>query len=463
MNFQELLGPTTDTPVTRAALIGVGQFGRTLLSQSARTEAMTLSVLCDRDTARAVDACSAIGRGRGDYVVADSREQAMRALESGRMVITGDAALAIDLPLDVVVEATGHAEAGARNCLAAIDAGRHIVLATKETDSVIGPLLSHRARGAGLVVSQVDGDQPSLLLALISWARCLGLEIACAGKASEHDFVLDPASGVVTADGGELNVVIDPGLWDSVRGDAKTLVARRADAMRALPQRTPPAFCEMCLVANGSGLQPDRPELHAAIARPRELPEILRPRAAGGILDGEDRLDVFNCFRRDDEISFAGGVFAVLKVPDKETGRLFQSKGIPVSADAGHVLVYNPTHLLGVEAPMSIMAAHRLNCATGSSSTAPVCDVVMRANRDLPRGTLLADLGHHHRIDGVDPLLLSYTELHDDAPLPYFMGMNRALVRDVQRGAIISAGAIEKPARSTLWALRAEQDRTFAG
>jgi hypothetical protein len=53
----------------------------------------------------------------------------------------------------------------------------------------------------GVVVTPVDGDQPSLLIGLVSWAEVLGLEIIAAGKSSEYDFVFDAATGAVTCNG----------------------------------------------------------------------------------------------------------------------------------------------------------------------------------------------------------------------------------------------------------------------
>ncbi len=460
MNYQELLargGPEAGA-ATRAALIGVGQFGRTLLAQSRHIPALELAVLCDLDAGALVQACRALGFADDQIAVTSSLAAAKRERERGKMVLTDDPDIAIGLDIDVVVEATGDAEAGAVNCLAAIDHGRHVVLVTKETDSIVGPLLSRRARRAGVVVSQVDGDQPSLLLALISWARTLGLELACAGKASEYDFVHDLDAGLVRAEGLGREVRVDGSVWEGGGRSLAELVAHRAEQLSAIPRRTPPDFCEMCLVANGSGLKPDRPELHAAIARPSELPEIYRPQAAGGVLAGEGRLDIFNCFRRPDEISFAGGVFAVLEVPDRDTGELFRAKGIPSSADGRHVLVYNPTHLLGVEAPISILTAHRLAMASGSSTLRPVCDVAMRATDDLAAGTLLRGHGHHHRIAGVEPLLLDHAPIGPSTPLPYFLGLDRPLARAVRRGEMITADAVAPLEDSRLWSLRREQD-----
>jgi predicted homoserine dehydrogenase-like protein len=107
-------------------------------------------------------------------------------------VVVPDGGLLAELPLDVVVEATGDPEVGAANAVAAIDAGKHLVMVTKEADSVIGPLLARRAAAAGRIVTPVDGDQPSLTIGLKSWAELLGLKVVAAGKASEYDFVWDP-------------------------------------------------------------------------------------------------------------------------------------------------------------------------------------------------------------------------------------------------------------------------------
>lgn len=456
MDIETLLARGGGTAPTRAALIGVGQFGRTLVMQSRRMPLLDVRVLCDLDVERVRAACRSAGYGDDQITVAADRRAGEAALAAGHIVVTDDPELAIGLPVDVVIEATGNAEAGTRTCLAAIEAGRHVVLVSKETDSVVGPALTRRATRAGLVMSQVDGDQPGLLLALLSRARTLGLRVAGAGKASEHDFVWSPATGRVQAAGLPHAAPFDPALWTG--DDMAALLAARAEALAAIPQRTPPDFCEMCLVANASGLMPDRPELHAAIARPLELPEAFRGAEHGGVFAADGCLDIFNCLRRDDEISAAGGVFAVLECPDEETGALFRDKGIPVSRDARHVLVYNPTHLLGVEAGMSALVPHRLGLSTGAQAQRPVADVTMIATRDFAAGEVLVDAGHHHRIDGIDPRLTPAEPLGDDAAVPYFLAVGRPLTRAVAAGTAVRCGDVDLPADGTLMALRREQD-----
>ena len=446
---------------TRAALIGVGQFGRTLLSQSQCIRELDLLVLCDIDIEGTVAACRSLGIDADMVRVAETLTEAAVAIETGKLIVCPDPEIAVKLPVDVVIEATGNALAGAHNCLAAINAGRHVVLVSKETDSVIGPLIAATARRAGLVLSQVDGDQPSLLLGLISWAKSLGMEVACGGKASEFDFVVDWRTKTLSLEGWNERLPFPDDLWDFAPGKAVEVISGRAVEFAQFPQRTPADFCEMCLVANGSGLKPDTPEMHAAIARPTELPNLYRDRECGGLLNGKNRLDIFNCLRRSDEISFAGGVFAVLKIADKKSGELFASKGIPVSDDRKNVLVYNPTHLLGAEAAMSVLAAHRMGESTGSSDIRPVCDVAMRASENVEPGIELTDLGLHHRVEGIEPMLLDYTPLVDDAPLPYFLGLGAKLKQSVDAGAIVRCSDVVPPEDPYLWDLRREQDRMF--
>ncbi|NNF78867.1 MAG: hypothetical protein HKN05_12640, partial [Rhizobiales bacterium] len=124
---------------------------------------------------------------------------------------------------------------------------------------------------------------------------------------------------------------------------------------------------------------------------------------------------------------------------------------------------YNPTHLLGVEAPLSVIVPHRLGLPTGSSTVKPVCDVTMRATQDLRAGTVLDDHGHHHHhIEGVEALLMDSTAIASSEALPYFLAMGCTLAKDVAKGEFISPSAVAQPDSSQLWALREEQDKHFA-
>ena len=87
----------------------------------------------------------------------------------------------------------------------------------------------------------------------------------------------------------------------SARGNVAELVAARAKAASALPQRVVADRCELAIVANSTGLGADRPLLHAPIARPVEIADVLALERNGGLLSGPRKIDVFNALRAPNE------------------------------------------------------------------------------------------------------------------------------------------------------------------
>ena len=457
MQFETLFRPARENPVS-VALIGAGEFGMSLIAQSRRMQGLVVKAVADKDLDRAAASLSAMGIAARRC---DSAEAGRAALAAGEIAICANVGDLIALPLDMVVEATGDAEAGARHALAAIEAGRGVTMVTKEAECVVGPVLAAKARAAGVPYTLVEGDQPALLIGLVSWARTLGLPVICAGKSSEYDYVYDPASHDVTWTSERVTAPAIAGLWALGENRAATIQSR-AEALAGLPQRTVPDYCEMALVANATGLVPDRPDFHTPLTRSVELPELYIPKADGGLLEGEGRIDVFNCLRRPDEASFAGGVFVVVAWADERSGALFRGKGIPTTADGKYGLVYNPSHLLGVEAPISILAAARLGQSILDERYRPVVDLTARATRDLPAGQKLEIVGTRHAVPDLEPVLTPAAPVAGASPLPYYMAVGRTLTRPVPAGAFITAEAVEPPSGSTLWRLRAEQDAMFA-
>ena len=456
MQFETLFRPAREKPVS-VALIGAGEFGMSLIAQSRRMQGLNVNAIADRDLERAAVMLAEKGIAARRC---EGAGQARDVIAAGQIALCSSVDDLLAAPVEMVVEATGDAEAGARYALAAIEAGRGVTMVTKEAECVVGPILAAKARAAGVAYTLVDGDQPALLIGLVSWARALGLPIICAGKSSEYDYVYDPVSHDVTWTTEQVNAPRIAGLWDLGSDRAATIHAR-AEALAGLPQRTVPDNCEMALVANATGLLPDRPDFHAPLTRAIELPELYIPKSDGGLLGGTGRLDVFNCLRRANEASFAGGVFVVVAWADERSGALFRGKGIPTTADGRYGLVYNPSHLLGVEAPISILAAARLGHSILDDTYRPVVDLTARAVRDLPAGRKLDIVGLRHAVPDLEPGLTPAMPVSGSAPLPYYMAVGRTLTRDVSAGEFITADCVEAPAGSMLWRLRAEQDAMF--
>ena len=463
MNYEMLFAGHQDKRV-RAALIGVGEFGASLIGQARSIPMLEIPVLCDRDEHRAVAALLDGGIAPSDVAICDTVFAALKALADGKTVIVTDAGLIDLLPIDIIVEATGVPEVAARNALAAIERGRHVAIVSKEADSVVGPILHHKAIEAGCVYTPIDGDQPSLLIGLVTWARLLGLEIVAAGKSSEYDFIYDPAAETISWRDQTIDVPDFADLWPLPADDIGTFLTSRSEALAAFPQSIVPDYCEMGIVTNATGLKPDNARFHAPLARTIEVPGIFRPQSAGGVLTNSPVIDVFNCLRRPDEASFAGGVFIVVRCSDKATWKVLQRKGIPMSRQGDHALLYNPQHLLGLEAPVSLLSAALLGRSTGGADPRPIVDLVARATRDFQAGERLTIIDHHsHAMDGVQPLLVDAAPVTDGNALPYYLALGGLLKRDVAAGEMLMAGAIEIPDDSVLHQLRREQDDQFLG
>jgi len=445
-------GAGTELPV---GLVGAGEFGATFVAQARRMSGLRVVAICDRDTRRAHSAAVAAGHAPDRIRVCHDVGGARQAIEEGHVAIVADAQVLVQLPLKAVLEATGDPEGAAATACAAIEAGLHVVIATKEAEIVVGAELSRRAAERGVVHSPVDGDQPSLLIGLVGWARLLGLPIVCAGKSSESDFVWDPDAGTVTA-WQRVEAAADFGRWFGL-ADVETLAGRQG-----LPfaRTTVPDLCEMGIVANHTGLLPDRPALHAPIARTIELPSLFRPREQGGLLAGTGRVDMFNCLRRPDELSFAGGVFVVVEAPDEATGRLFAAKGIPTCPHHRYLLLHNPVHLLGAEAAMSMLSAAQLGCSTGGGEVRPIVDLVAYAARDFETGEVLA-LGPRHEIPGLDHALEPAQALAEGAALPYYLAAGARVRRRVRAGELLRVDDVDLSDNSTLLRLRKAQDQRF--
>ncbi len=457
MDYHAFLEARLPEPLT-AVLVGVGEFGASFVFRGTRSPYLRVAGAADSDPSRAVRAARSAGIDAARIARCDSRSAAIAAWERGDFVVSEDAAVLCELPVDFVVEATGAPEAAAAIADTARRSGRNVAMVSKECDSVVGAILQAKARAAGLVHTAVDGDQPSLATGLVTWARSLGLDVVCAGKASEFDFVYSPVQRTVTAGDQRFDAAFLEACWKVPAGDLVRAIERRRQALAGWPHSTVPDLCELGIIANATGLTPSTASLHAPIARTLELPDLFRPSDEGGLLGHEGSLDVFNCLRRDDEISGAGGVFVVVRCDDAATWRVLRNKGIPSSADGRYALLHNPVHLLGIEAPMSLWTCLALK--QPAARLQPRYDVVARAQARLRAGTRLA-LGPRHTIASVDPLLVPARPIDDDVPLPYYMAAEQVLCRDVAAGAAITKADVQEPAHSVLWRLRREQDGRF--
>jgi predicted homoserine dehydrogenase-like protein len=442
-------------------VVGTGGFGQTFITQARRVPLMQARIAIDIDAQVAAKAIANAGVEPRQIRICRTAREAAAAWAADDFIAASDLAAVLDLPFDVVVEATGSPEPGARHGRLAIEAGKHVALVSKEVDSVVGPGLARMASERQRVVTCVDGDQPSLLVSLVSWAEVLGLEIVAAGKSSEYDFVFDPTSGRVCCDARTADVPQLASHWALGDREAGEVIAARAAALSAFPQRAVPDLCELGIVANATGLTPDRPDFHAPAARPIEVPTLFSLRSDGGVLAGDRRIDVFHCLRRPDEASFAGGVFVVVRCNDRMSWDLLEQKGHIVSRSGATAMLYLPRHILGLEAATSVLDAAIHRVSGYGSDYRPRVDLVAVATEDLASGTRLRMGGHHHMIDGVTAELRPAVALEPTAAAPFYLAADRRLAWPVRKGDALRIGDLEIDPDSPLLALRRRQDAAF--
>lgn len=459
MNYVHHFEPAT---IVEACVAGAGDFGRGVLRQARQMKQLSARIAIDINPERAAQAFRHAGVADSDIMVCHSESDAQRAWDKGLFIAASSFDTVKALPFDILVESTGIPDVGAQYAESALLAGKHVGIATKETESVVGPYLTRLAMEQGRIFTPLDGDQPSLLIGLLTWAETLGFEIIAAGKSSEYDFIWDEAAGVVRCNDSEYDARDLAPLWALDDQDACATAKARGEVLAAIPQISVPDLCEMVNVANATGLQPDLPEFHALVLRTIEVPTLLDTQAHGGVLEGGRRLEVFNCLRRPDELSFAGGVFVVVRCEDPHVWQLLRGKGHVMSRSGDSAMVYLPRHLLGLEAPISLLDAvlNGLNSGGGEATT-PKFDLTARATRAIPAGQRLEMKGHHRHIDGLRPEIHPAQALASDARVPFYLLPGATVVRDIAPGQLITLADVELP-NSKLKALRLAQDALFS-
>jgi predicted homoserine dehydrogenase-like protein len=425
----------------RVALTGAnGGYGRTFLAQLALTPEIRPAVLVDPDVAGVRRMLDELGYPAARVGESADPATTARLVEEGRVALLASADALDWASLDVLVEACGRVAAGYGYASAALEHGTHVVMVSKEVDTVVGVELGARAADLGLSYLPGDGDQPANLLRLVDWVSAVGLDVVALGKSGEYDLELDPATGRVTQAG----VTVDaPALADLLElgDDVPGTLARRADAVRGLKRAAAADHCEMTVVAARTGARVDVESMHYPVARIAELADIYAAREDGGILARDGVVDVFSALRLPGEASFAGGVFAVVRTGDPATWELLRGKGHVISRDGRYACVYWPYHYMGVETPLTVHAAADRAPARRARWTALLA---ARAADGLEPGTELRVQGHHHEIDGVTPVLLDPAALADaEAVAPYYLLDGARLVRRVEPGGLVGLDDVE--------------------
>ena len=365
----------------RVGIIGTGKFGAGLVAQIAQMKGMVTAAIADISARNARYAYTSSGADSQEIRTAETGDELEDAVGAGKPVIVEDGMALTDCEsIDVIVEATGLPEVGARHAFRALSNGKHVVMVNVEADVTVGPFLRRTADAAGVVYTMVDGDQPAVTWNIIEWARSLGLEIVAAGRGTIYyadDFEGTPETAATRFGFTEEHIerrTINLKMFNSFRDGTKAQV-------------------EMTALANAAGLEPDVRGMHEPSVNLEDIPVRFSLRDEGGLLSRHGVVELANSVDEDGVSMLPNplkmGVFAVVRSDHPFTREDLAYNGCHVGGDGKNFLLYRPYHLVAVPAPLSIARAVLLNTSNGSCAPTATAECITVAKRALRAGEKL--------------------------------------------------------------------------
>ncbi len=382
----------------RVGLIGAGQMGRGFAAQLLRMPGITLSAVLDVQRDRAEDALGQAGITPDPATTTDA---AARAIENGGSVALGGIDELGALPLDIVVEATGVPDVGARAAVESLAAGMGFATLNVESDVTIGRYLAQLARESGAIYSVCRGDEPVETKILVDFARDLNFEVIAAGKGKNNplDRYATPETLADTARAKGMN----PKMLTSFVDGSKAMI-------------------EMAALANTTGLGVSKRGMHGPPSTVPTLHETFALAEDGGVIEKAGVVDYCTG-------PVAPGVFVVVRADDPY---VHHEMTYLQMGDGPYFAFYRPYHLASIEAPLTVyeMALDNRASLVSDYWTAEVGAETKRALKAGERidgigGTmvrgLIDDAQDFVRDDGVPLGVLAGATLRRDVPADHLL------------------------------------------
>lgn len=433
----------------QVGVIGSGLFGTNLIDQLEPVTGLETAVVADIVTDKAVDTLRGAGVPPGEVTVAGNASEAQSALADGNRAVVSDGMDLIGTDVDVVVEATGVPNIGARYAYESITAGKHVVMVNVEADTVVGPILASHAERNDVTYTMAYGDQPACIVELCDWARTVGMEIVAVGKGNPYrdEYRFGTPDDVFDRIGFEDEFVeghnLNAQMFNSFFDGTKVSV-------------------EMCAVANAVGLKPDVPGMHIPTAEIPEIPEKLRPKEDGGVLEDTGVVDTISTVYEDGSTvdhDISAGVFVVTSTPTdrvQEYLEQYSGAGWHTASDGQYHVFYRPHHLPGLETGVSVANAALNNEPTGVTR-AQNAEVVGVTKQELEPGRELDGGGGYTVYGRIETA--ETAEANDHVPFELLDGA--VVETELDRNQVVSYDDVSLEEDTFIYTLRRLQDETL--
>ena len=413
-------------------LIGAGKFGSMFLSQAPYTKGLNVFTICDLNIDKAKKACREVGWSEDQI---------------NNIIFTEDFEKAINNDeVDVVVEATGHPSSGIKHARTCFKYGKHVIMVNVEADVLAGPSLSAEANSAEVVFSMAYGDQPSLTLEIIEWARASGFKVTAAGKGTKYL--------------PEYHYSTPKTVWDhyGLTSDEAEKAGMNSKMFNSFLDGTKSSL-EMSAIANASGLNVPNNGLLFPPCGMDDLASLLKEKNKGGILEKNEQVEVVSSLERDGRPVFKDlrwGVYAVLQAPNDYAASCFKQYGMNTDQSGEFSAMYKPFHLIGMELNTSIFSAALLKLPTGQTKYFKG-DVVSVSKRNLKKG---------EKVDGEGgftvwgKLIPASTSLNLQA-LPIGLANDMYLKNDIDKDKILTWNDVEFDTNNEIIRYRHQMENKF--
>jgi predicted homoserine dehydrogenase-like protein len=411
----------------RVGMAGAGFMGRGIVNQLVHySPGMRISAIFSRNPEQGMQACRLAGLSAAEIVGDLASLEAVIA--RGGCAVTGDESLLCRATgIDVLIDATGAVEFGARFACEAIRNGKDIVLMNAELDGTVGPILKVHADRAGVVISGCDGDQPGVQINLLRFVKSIGLiPLVCGNIKGLQDRYRNPTTQAGFAK-----------QW----GQTPHMVTSFADGTKI-------SF-EQAIVANATGM---------CVAKRG----MIGYEHKGHVDELVSRFDVDDLKARGGIVEYvvgsapSPGVFVFAAASDErqliylDYGKLGQG---PLYS------FYVPYHLTIFEVPLSAARVALFKDAVIAPDHGPKVDVLTAAKTDLKTGDTLDGLGGYMTYGLCENADLT----HREKLLPIGLAEGCRLKRDIPKDQVLTYDDVEIPAGRLVDQLRAEQDVYFFG
>jgi predicted homoserine dehydrogenase-like protein len=423
--FRELKRREARGEPVRTGVIGAGFMGKGLVYQLSKMPGMRPSLVVNRSLDKAITAYIESGFKREHILISDDPQKLAAAVAENRPAVSTEPEIAGKVPtLDVVIEATGAVDLGAREALSCIRNKKHFISLNAETDGTIGCLLKRKADDAGSVYSNSDGDQPGVIMRMVEYCEGCGFDVLAAVNCK-----------------GFMNVRATP---DSI-------------LEWAVKQRTSPrmtcAFTdgtkmniEQNVVCNATGLVPARRGMIGIKTDQKNAVKDFESTGALPARPGQSGIVDFTLGG-----DFGGGIFIIARGKNREFVQPYL-KYLKMG-EGPNYMFFRPYHLCHIETPLSAAEAAVYGEPTIAPRGRPVAHTVTLAKRDLKAGEALDGIGGFNQYGQLE-VTQKATGL-----LPIGLAENVRLKRDIKQDHPIPIDAVELDESSLLVKLWREQEK----